>query len=134
MAERGRVKWFNESKDFGFIARSNGPDVFVHYTAITGNGFRTLNENDGYLYEFTHTDPYGFEYLGSELEKYAEFFEPKTHENDSMASLYRPIRELAWTVTSDGRWQRDVPGRGTWLRQPCARRPLSDNRRREHSL
>ncbi len=60
---------------------------------------RTLNENDGYLYEFKHTDPYGFEYLGSELEKYAEFFEPKTHENDSMASLYLPIRELAWTVS-----------------------------------
>ena len=60
---------------------------------------RTLNENDGYLYEFKHTDPYGFEYLGSELEKYAEFFEPKTHEHDSMASLYRPIKELAWTVS-----------------------------------
>jgi hypothetical protein len=60
---------------------------------------RTLNENGGYLYEFKHTDPYGFEYLGSELEKYAEFFEPKTHESDSMASLYRPIKELAWTVS-----------------------------------
>jgi spore coat protein CotH len=60
---------------------------------------RTLNENDGYLYEFTHTDPYGFEYLGSELEKYAEFFEPKTHERDSMAALYRPIRELAWAIS-----------------------------------
>ena len=60
---------------------------------------RTLHENDGYLYEFKHTDPYGFEYLGSELERYAEFFEPKTHENDSMMSLYRPIRELAWTVS-----------------------------------
>ena len=60
---------------------------------------RTLNENDGYLYEFTHTDPYGFEYLGSQLEKYAEFFEPKTHEHDSMMSLYRPIKELAWTVS-----------------------------------
>jgi spore coat protein CotH len=60
---------------------------------------RTLNENDGYLYEFKHTDPYGFEYLGSELERYAEFFEPKTHENDSMMSLYRPIRDLAWTVS-----------------------------------
>jgi hypothetical protein len=59
---------------------------------------RTLGENDGYLYEFQHGDPYGFEYLGSELEKYAEFFEPKTHENASMMSLYRPIRELAWTV------------------------------------
>jgi hypothetical protein len=60
---------------------------------------RTLNENDGYLYEFKHTDPYGFEYLGSELEKYAEFFEPKTHEKESMASLYRPIKDLAWTVS-----------------------------------
>ena len=60
---------------------------------------RTLNENDGYLYEFTHTDPYGFEYLGSELEKYAEFFEPKTHEHDSMFSLYYPIKELAWSVS-----------------------------------
>jgi len=59
---------------------------------------RTIGENDGYLYEFKHTDPYGFEYLGSDLEKYAEFFEPKTHENDSMMSLYRPIRELAWAV------------------------------------
>ena len=60
---------------------------------------RTLGENDGYLYEFQHTDPYGFEYLGSDLEKYAEFFEPKTHEHDSMMSLYRPIRELAWSVS-----------------------------------
>ena len=60
---------------------------------------RTLNENDGYLYEFTHTDPYGFEYLGSELEKYAEFFEPKTHEHDSMFSLYSPFKELGWSVS-----------------------------------
>jgi CspA family cold shock protein len=47
------VKWFNESKGFGFIARSNGPDVFVHYTAITGNGFRTLNENDEVEFDIT---------------------------------------------------------------------------------
>src|SRR4029450_12385219 len=60
---------------------------------------RTLDENDGYLYELTHTDPYGFEYLGSELEKYAEFFEPKTHEHDSMFSLYSPLKELAWPVS-----------------------------------
>jgi spore coat protein H len=58
-----------------------------------------FGEDDGYLYEFHYTDPYGFEYLGSELERYAEFFEPKTHEYDSMASLYRPIRELAWTIS-----------------------------------
>jgi cold shock protein len=40
----GTVKWFNESKGFGFISRENGPDVFVHFRAISGSGFRTLQE------------------------------------------------------------------------------------------
>ena len=40
----GTVKWFNESKGFGFISRENGPDVFVHFRAITGTGFKTLQE------------------------------------------------------------------------------------------
>src|SRR5690606_24091780 len=40
----GSVKWFNESKGFGFISRENGPDVFVHFRAISGTGFRTLQE------------------------------------------------------------------------------------------
>ena len=44
--ETGTVKWFNESKGYGFIARESGDDIFVHYSAISGNGFRTLNEGD----------------------------------------------------------------------------------------
>jgi CspA family cold shock protein len=40
----GTVKWFNESKGFGFIEQQSGPDVFAHFSAIQGSGFKTLNE------------------------------------------------------------------------------------------
>ncbi len=40
----GTVKWFNDAKGFGFIRQDNGPDVFVHYSQIIGDGFRTLEE------------------------------------------------------------------------------------------
>lgn len=43
---RGQIKWFNNSKGFGFIGRENGPDVFVHYSAIVGEGYKALNEGD----------------------------------------------------------------------------------------
>jgi CspA family cold shock protein len=49
----GTVKWFNESKGFGFIEQQNGPDVFAHYSAISGSGFKTLAE--GQTVEFTIT-------------------------------------------------------------------------------
>ena len=42
--ERGTVKWFNDAKGYGFIARENGEDVFVHYSSIGGDGFRSLKE------------------------------------------------------------------------------------------
>lgn len=43
-AARGRIKWFNDHKGFGFIEREEGPDVFVHYSAIVGEGYKTLTE------------------------------------------------------------------------------------------
>jgi len=51
--EKGTVKWFNESKGYGFIARESGDDVFVHYSAISGDGFRTLNEGDSVEFVIT---------------------------------------------------------------------------------
>ena len=51
---KGTVKWFNESKGFGFIEQQDGPDVFAHFSAIEGDGFKTLA--DGQQVEFNVTD------------------------------------------------------------------------------
>lgn len=49
----GTVKWFNESKGFGFIEQEGGPDVFVHFSAIQGEGFKTLQEGQKVTMEVT---------------------------------------------------------------------------------
>jgi CspA family cold shock protein len=49
----GTVKWFNEAKGFGFIAQENGPDVFAHFSAIQGDGFKTLVEGQKVQFEIT---------------------------------------------------------------------------------
>ena len=49
----GTVKWFNPDKGFGFISQDGGPDVFVHFSAIEGTGYRNLDENDKVEFEVT---------------------------------------------------------------------------------
>ena len=51
----GTVKWFNESKGFGFLSQEAGPDVFVHHSEIKADGYRTLNEGDKVQFEITQS-------------------------------------------------------------------------------
>ncbi len=51
----GKVKWFNEKKGFGFIEQDGGPDLFVHHTAILGEGFKTLSEGQKVRFEVEET-------------------------------------------------------------------------------
>ncbi len=52
----GTVKWFDSKKGYGFITADNGQDVFVHYTGIVGNGYRTLDEGDRVSFEITESE------------------------------------------------------------------------------
>jgi CspA family cold shock protein len=52
----GTVKWFNESKGFGFITQEDGADVFAHYSAIEGNGFKTLAEGESVSFDVVEGD------------------------------------------------------------------------------
>ena len=52
----GVVKWFNDSKGYGFIQQEDGPDVFVHHSGINSNGFRSLNEGDQVSFEIEQSD------------------------------------------------------------------------------
>jgi len=50
---KGQVKWFDQKKGYGFITREDGDDLFVHYSAISGDGFKTLDEGDEVEFEIS---------------------------------------------------------------------------------
>ncbi|EGS1157588.1 cold-shock protein [Enterococcus faecalis] len=54
--EQGTVKWFNAEKGFGFISREDGSDVFVHFSAIQGDGFKTLEEGQAVTFDVEDLD------------------------------------------------------------------------------
>ena len=54
--EKGKVKWFSTSKGYGFITKESGEDIFVHYSGINGDGFRSLREGDTVEFEVEDTD------------------------------------------------------------------------------
>ena len=58
--EQGIVKWFNDAKGFGFLSRPNGEDVFVHFSAIQSNGFRSLQEGQSVVFNVVK-GPKGFQ-------------------------------------------------------------------------
>jgi CspA family cold shock protein len=58
--EQGTVKWFNDAKGFGFLSRPNGEDVFVHFSAIQTNGFRSLQEGQAVTFDVVK-GPKGFQ-------------------------------------------------------------------------
>jgi CspA family cold shock protein len=58
--EQGTVKWFNDAKGYGFISRQNGQDVFVHFSAIQSNGFRSLQEGQAVQFDVVN-GPKGFQ-------------------------------------------------------------------------
>ena len=95
----GTVKWFNEAKGFGFIAQPDGEDVFVHFSAISGEGFKTLAEGEALEFDVTRRRP---SYLGADRTAWSH---PRRKA--------RPLEWLAATRSAGRGRSRRIPARST---------------------
>jgi CspA family cold shock protein len=77
----GRVNWFNNTKGYGFIGRDDGPDVFVHYTGIVGEGYKTLDEGDAVEFEIVQ-GPKGPQAANVTLDKKKPYAPPRVTAHD----------------------------------------------------
>src|SRR2546422_4251403 len=75
---KGKVKWFNDAKGFGFIAQESGPDVFVHFTAIQAEGFRSLAEGDTVEFEVAQ-GPKGLQAQNVRSEEHTSELQSRLH-------------------------------------------------------
>ena len=94
---QGTVKWFNESRGFGFISPADGTeDVFVHYSAIEGTGFTTLQEGESVLYEvdeeFTHE---------IKPPRHLQFTLPKGLPEETVQNFYKSVSDLYYSLSGD---------------------------------
>ncbi len=88
--ENGTVKWFNEAKGFGFIERASGGDVFVHYSAITGTGHKSLKEGDQVTFEVQEGQK------GLQADKRQQGVKPKKHQINTAVNPKMPSDRLGF--------------------------------------
>jgi CspA family cold shock protein len=117
---QGTVKWFNDAKGYGFIAREGGPDVFVHFSAIQSSGFKSLAEGDRVEFEIVQGQK------GPQASDVTKIEERGTRRRDRPADRQRPPRPRP---TGRGRVRSPPPG---LPRRQAARTSLWTNSRPPH--
>ena len=88
----GRIKWFNEAKGFGFIEQEDGPDVFVHYSSINSEGFKTLDEDQEVEFDidYSNFDKHIIDEIRAEAETTIKYSGYIVRQNEQIERLKTP--------------------------------------------